>query len=397
MSNASAGASGAAPARIPELDGIRGIAIVLVLIWHYLVCLVPADPGSLGRQLLTPLRLTWSGVDLFFVLSGFLIAGILIDNRGTTNFFRTFYVRRVCRIFPLYYLWLAMFGLAAYGIGAGNKWLFDGAMPLWSYATFTQNFFMADRMSWGAHWLAVTWSLAVEEQFYLLLPVAVYFLSPRALPRVLLVMVLAAPILRLAFVAQGNGFAAQVLTPARADALLLGALCAYGIRQAAFKALLQRNIPWMYVLLLAFALGVAALSIANPSTTGASPQAAFRYSLLAGMYSTFLLIAISEKHGIISWIARRPWLARMGIIAYGTYIFHQGILGLAHHFLLGQLPRIRDFADLAVTLGALAASLALAMLSWKYFEKPILRFGHSFRYRGDASPGVPMARGLEAR
>lgn len=396
MSDVATVPGSAAPSRIVELDGIRGIAIVLVLIWHYLVCMIPAEPGSVARMLVTPLRLTWSGVDLFFVLSGFLIAGILIDNRGSANFFRTFYFRRACRIFPLYYLWLVAFGLAAYGIGAGNRWLFDGAMPMWSYATFTQNFFMADRMSWGPQWLAATWSLAVEEQFYLLLPVIVYLLAPRMLPKVLIVLILAAPILRLVFVSEGNGFAAQVLTPARADALLLGALCAYGIRQPAFRVLLQGNVRVMYMLLFALALIVAALSITNPSTHGASPQAALRYSFLAGMYSTFLLIAISEKRGVVSWIARRRWLARMGTIAYGTYIFHQGMLGLVHHFFLGQMPQIRGIPDLLATCGALAATLGFAVLSWKYFEGPILKIGHSYRYARESSSGAPLARRTEA-
>src|SRR6266446_4286628 len=92
--------------RVPELDGLRGIAILLVIVWHYAVELFAREPGSTAAYGLAVLRLSWSGVDLFFVLSGFLIGGILIDNRGARNYFRVFYFRRVCRIVPLYYLCL---------------------------------------------------------------------------------------------------------------------------------------------------------------------------------------------------------------------------------------------------------------------------------------------------
>jgi len=95
--------------RIAQLDGIRGIAILLVLVWHYFSVQVHPDPGSTLSYIVRASSLAWSGVDLFFVLSGFLIAGILLDNRDTSNFFRIFYLRRVSRIFPLYFLLLGLF------------------------------------------------------------------------------------------------------------------------------------------------------------------------------------------------------------------------------------------------------------------------------------------------
>lgn len=378
--------------RVPELDGIRGIAILQVLVWHYVVCLIHAEPGSANHYALMPLRLTWSGVDLFFVLSGFLIGGILMDNRSTPRYFRAFYVRRICRIFPLYYLWLLIFAVAVYVVGTTNGWLFDHSMPLWSYATFTQNFVMAERATWGAHWLAITWSLAVEEQFYLVLPVIVYFVSARRLPLVLICMIAAAPVLRLIFVAYGNGFAAQVLMPCRVDALLLGTLCAYAVRQDAYKRYIGDHLKFMYILLGLSALGVAVLSAGNYSTTGTSPQAAWRYSLLASMYASFLLIAVSEKRGIISTVTRNPALGRIGVIAYGVYIFHQGLLGLAHKFFLDQNPQLRGGWDMIVTGGALVATFGLAFASWIYIEKPILRIGHSLAY-GTNTPANLCVKG----
>jgi peptidoglycan/LPS O-acetylase OafA/YrhL len=89
--------------RISQLDGVRGVAILLVLVYHYFTCQIIAEPGTLFSYLKRATSLTWSGVDLFFVLSGFLIAGILLDHRNTANYFRVFYLRRACRILPLHF------------------------------------------------------------------------------------------------------------------------------------------------------------------------------------------------------------------------------------------------------------------------------------------------------
>ena len=154
--------------RIPELDGIRGLAIVSVLIWHYGVGQIVSEPHSILNYALRMLGFTWSGVDLFFVLSGFLIGGILLDNKGSKDYFKIFYIRRICRIFPLYFLWLALFAAISYGAAyfvVANRlhqidWLFQNSMPMWSYLTFTQNIAMAFKGDFGANWLGVTWSLA---------------------------------------------------------------------------------------------------------------------------------------------------------------------------------------------------------------------------------------------
>jgi peptidoglycan/LPS O-acetylase OafA/YrhL len=95
--------------RIPELDGIRGLAILLVLVWHYFGHFEGVLQRSWQAYALATLRLSWSGVDLFFVLSGFLIGGILYDAKDSKSYYQTFYRRRILRIFPLYFLWIALF------------------------------------------------------------------------------------------------------------------------------------------------------------------------------------------------------------------------------------------------------------------------------------------------
>lgn len=181
--------------RIAELDGIRGCAILSVLLYHYIFCQVSVGPKSMGAYLLKPLTLGWAGVDLFFVLSGFLIAGILMDNRRASNLFSTFYIRRCCRIFPLYYAVFCVFAL--FGLFLRHQpdfqWLFKYSHPLWSYATYSQNILMGLKGGLGCNWMAPTWSLAVEEQFYAFLPLLVWIAPAKSHPWVFAAIGLLAP------------------------------------------------------------------------------------------------------------------------------------------------------------------------------------------------------------
>ena len=237
--------------RIPEIDGMRGLAILSVLTWHYLVCQAQAEPGSLTAYGLRLLSLTWAGVDVFFVLSGFLLGGALLDNRHAANYFRAFYARRFCRIVPLYFVMLALFAAAAtLGLdheAAGYRWLFADSLPMWTYATFTHNFAMVSASAFGPNWMSVTWSLAVEEQFYLLLPLFIRVVAPAALPWALVTVVASAPLVRgmlLASYADAS-LAGYVLLPARWDALFLGVLVAWALRRAHFRQLAIARASWL--------------------------------------------------------------------------------------------------------------------------------------------------------
>src|SRR5580704_6073285 len=135
--------------RIPALDGLRGLAISLVVFFHY--GWFKSEHGwaaTAANVIGTVFRLGWTGVDLFFVLSGFLIGGILMDHRDAENYFRTFYIRRICRIFPLYFLWVALFFILTWLLfpfcnQVWYGWLFArdfSKVPWWSYLFFLQNF-----------------------------------------------------------------------------------------------------------------------------------------------------------------------------------------------------------------------------------------------------------------
>jgi peptidoglycan/LPS O-acetylase OafA/YrhL len=380
-------ATTAAWQRLPELDGIRGLAITLVLIWHYGCLYLPrSNQGPLLTELFKLLSLTWSGVDLFFVLSGFLIGNILIRQRRATNYFTVFYTRRLLRIMPVYLVWLALFILADKLIVTPDqplRELFEPVIPLWTYPLFVQNWAMAITSSFGAQWLGITWSLAVEEQFYLLLPLIVYLVPLRKLPIVLIGMIIVAPVLRItlhvASLTPNPGLTAYLLMPCRMDALMAGALCAYLLQHQHARAYLATHRPHLYGLFVLALGGVVTIAL-NGWAIG-SFEIAFGYSLIAGLYTSLLLIVLTEQRGPISALVRNPLLRRLGVVAYGVYLFHQGVNGLLHALILEQSPRFNTIADAAVTSLALLVTLGLAGLSWALLERPLINAGRKLDYQ----------------
>ncbi len=353
---------------------MRGLAILGVVLWHYAVSPLQGVFGS--STVLRALGLTSSGVDLFFVLSGFLIGGLLLDHRESPNYFQAFYIRRFCRIVPLYFVWLGLFYLF---LKAAPAWvaspvfgrLFQEPFPFWSYVTFTQNLLMARVETFGPEWLGITWSLAVEEQFYLLLPLMVRFIAPRRLPFAFALLVLAAPVHR-AIADFRGGFGALVLMPCRADALLLGVFCAYLLRREGGRRLVARNRWALYGIILC-------ASLACLAALGYRRSAGFP-SLLAVLYAALLLIAVTERRGPVTWLVRQRWLCGLGLLAYGVYLTHQAVNILAHGVIRGRPPGFGTLPEIAVTLAAVVATLAVSTFFWRKLERPFIQWGHSVRY-----------------
>ena len=379
--------------RVPELDGLRGLAILLVVFYHYISGGFTPEGGLLDRFIRNFFPLTWTGVDLFFVLSGFLIGGILIDCRNAENYFKTFYIRRICRILPLYFFWLALFFILPWWFSPRihPEWyatVFTQEIPhfpKWGYVFFLQNIYAAQTSLFGPYWMAVTWSLAIEEQFYLLLPLVIWFVPSRKLPGVLISLIMFVPAIRLFFYLYHPAVYVYTLLPCRADTLLLGVLCAYLIRQEKSRCWLEKRGRQLYLMLVVLLLGAGGLTVfARKQDMFAFMNSfelvSFGYTWLAFLYACLLLIVITAKKGLIAGIMRLRLLRYFGIIAYGIYLIHFPINFLAHGLILGKEPQIKSPLDAVVTLVAFLTTLLMATLSWRFLEKPIIGWGHSFSY-----------------
>ena len=372
-------------ARLPELDGIRGLAILLVLIWHYVALGVAIDPGSRLFRVVFYLRQAWCGVDLFFVLSGFLIGGILIDARRSESFFNTFYIRRALRILPLYFLLLVTFSIGDHltqrGWAASVQYAFDEKGPIWVYWLLVQNIWSAATGQWGCHWLGVTWSLAIEEQFYITLPLLIRFTPARILPWLIVVLVVSAPILRtvLYYHYQFGQFSGYWLMPCRTDALGLGVLLAIAIRsQQGWQKITE--LKWLVItLFLLSCAGFIWLDI-NGAGVGTEPMATYGHTVLAVLFASLLAMMLISPGGWISSAMRFKPLCYLGIIAYGVYLLHYPILGLVHGLWLGGHPNIESPTSALATLAAFVIVVVVSGLSWKFLEKPLVSIGHRFRY-----------------
>ena len=361
--------------RIPELDGIRGLAILLVLAWHYLS--VPTVPalGFVHQAIM----MTWSGVDLFFVLSGFLIGGILIDVRRAPNYFKTFYVRRAFRILPPY--------LALLLLAAATLCSLRNVLP---YALFLQNLLMANWHSFGPSILSVTWSLAVEEQFYLTLPTLIALVPPKHLSKTIVILAVASAVFRsIAFLSHPRwAMSAYVLFPCRAEGLLLGVLTAIAFRDQSALGQLQRRRALVCGVGGAAGLVIAACWWMDYRVLG--PQmSTFGYTVFAIFYASLLVLTLTSR-GALKAISCWRWLRWLGIRAYGLYLIH--VLALESAFrLFGSKLELSRMADLIPWTAAIAATLVIAELSWKFFESPLVKIGHRFAYRSAPSPSASAA------
>jgi peptidoglycan/LPS O-acetylase OafA/YrhL len=371
---------------MPELDGIRAIALLMVLVYHYVANLVPARPYTLLWFPIVPLRSLSVGVDLFFVLSGFLIGGILLDAKGSASYFGAFYGRRVFRIFPLYFAWYGLY-LVLLASGVLN-WLpsardiFAPTIPAWWYAVFLQNVASAHLRDFGPQWLATTWSLAIEEQFYAVAPLLIRALNSTTLLWLCLAAIVAAPILRVSYGA--NWYAQDLLTWCRADDLALGILAAIVVRErGAWEWFLSKQ-----SVLIAGFVGLLALD-GYLSVKGFLGQGFFERTLLGTGWGLFfwtgLMIVVTGALPLVRSVLASPILRYVGKVSFAVYIFHQPLLYLLHNVFFKADPVITGFPTFGATLLSLAIAFGLADLSWRFFEHPLIRWAHArFRYEDHA-------------
>jgi peptidoglycan/LPS O-acetylase OafA/YrhL len=372
---------------IAALDGIRGCSILALVVhgtpWQH------AGPTGLGERIFgAASQAGWAGVQLFFVLSGFLITGILVDAKREPRFFRSFYARRALRIFPPYYavllltLWVGPF---LFSTGAsGVQWILAHQAWLWTY---TSNIEILRQNGWcfSADWLSLdhTWSLAVEEQFYLAWPLLVFLLPRRGLMAVTLGIIALSPFWRMGMLARGiSPEVVYSLTLSRLDALAIGSLVALFLRGGSDVASARSlRIGKGLVFAGAIALGAIALERRGLDSEDSVVQTA-GFSALAVLSAGLVLWAVvgSPESGYVRFLCLRP-LRFVGRYSYGMYLYRGAMSPLftrstVDRFALSYGSRL--VADLAVTMMALFGSLAIAFVSWQLFERRFLAYKARF-------------------
>jgi peptidoglycan/LPS O-acetylase OafA/YrhL len=380
---------GAAPAtaRILELDGIRGVAVLAVVLYHYTII----GPGAPFNTILywgrAAFRLGWSGVDLFFVLSGFLIGGILLDARKSPRYFRTFYARRGFRILPLYFLWIALYPLAVWAYSRWGIPFLPRSPQLylrWSlYWVFLQTLtfsFPIPYRTVAYYWLGPTWSLALEEQFYLVVAPLVRILNTRRLLYVLLGSLIACPALRLfSYFDWLHSHWVIPLMLARADSFAAGILAAIAWKTPAARAWLAARKSLLSWTLAVLFVGPLIFTKWYASSDDLLAQA-LKLEFMAIFFALMILTVLTNSSGWLAWLMRNSALREMGRLSYCIYIIHLSVLAACCAFFLQDVPRLDTPASFLVVGFSFVLTYAIAWLSWKYFEGPMLRRGHAYKY-----------------
>jgi len=233
----------------------------------------------------------------------------------------------------------------------------------------------------------MTWSLAVEEQFYLTLPLLLRLMPPRWFLRCVLLGICSAPVLRMTlhFFWPNNWMPSLVLMPCRADALLLGVLAAILIRDAQWRERIQGSKLFFPLLLSVSSAGILFLNLES-SGPDSHLMGMVGFTWMALSYTLLLLYALTRPNSFVSGALRSSWLGWLGLIAYGTYLFHQPIQWLLFAYFWGGAPALTGGYTLLTTFAALILTLLMARLSWRFFESPLIHFGHRSNYQFAESP-----------
>jgi peptidoglycan/LPS O-acetylase OafA/YrhL len=376
------------PGQIPALDGLRGAAILLVML-HHQTLLPLAGGGAADDWFARLFHFGWSGVDLFFVLSGFLITGLLLDAKGAPGYFRNFYARRTLRIFPLYYavVFLSLVVLPNLPEGvlpaqkAANFGRIDGD-ELW-YWLYLSNFAIAAAGEYRHGILDISWSLAIEEQFYLVWPLVVSRLGRDALLRVCAGLVVLAPLCRLALsLGSSSELAPYVLTPARLDTLAIGAFLAVASRDPGGLA---RLLPAARASGAALALGLAVWFVA---AGGIEPfQTAFitlGFSGVALAFGALLALTVTSTPGsFLHAVFTSRVLRSLGKYSYALYLFHLPLRAIVRDlwFDPADLPALfgsRIPGQIAFYVVSTAIAYLAAVASWYLYESRFLALKRFF-------------------
>ncbi|MFA6292708.1 MAG: acyltransferase [Victivallales bacterium] len=350
------------PSQIPFLDGMRAIAALMVLGLHFTGC--HNEPLFLRKAMV----IGGTGVDWFFVLSGFLITRILLRSKESPTFFSSFYARRILRIFPLYYAYLAIFFYVVPLLFSEKILPADTQIWFWVYLQNAAMTF-SDKCSGGpAHF----WSLAVEEHFYLAWPLLVYFLSRRHFTIVLGAVIVFPIIMRIIFVM--NGIEVYFFTLTRIDSIGFGAILAVmfteGIPQTTGT---RRAVRLFRILLIGIPL-IVLPSFIFLSGTSMMWMQVVKFTVIPAFYFAVMGFCLADPAAkLLTCFFSIGCLRWIGAISYGIYVFHPTTFLIVRRL----VPDAGYILDFALSFGF---TIAIAYLSFRFFESPILKLKDKFKY-----------------
>jgi len=320
----------------------------------------------------------WCSIDLFFVLSGFLIGGILMDQKKSESFFGPFYIRRFFRIIPAYAVSCFGFFAALRIFHLSGDLASHPPLPWYYYATFTQNIWSGIHHQLDLSSLGTTWSLAVEEQFYLTLPLLIRFVPDKKLIWIVCISIVGAPLFRvLCYLHDPAGWVPRfVLMPSQADALMLGVAGAWLVRRPAAHEFLVSRPGLLHGLVGIFGGGLLLMLILGWQQSS-TIMTLVGYTWIDFFWLSFLFFAVLHPGRWAGRMMRSEFLRWAGTISYAVYLIHAPILAATQKFLLHQSYEMKNISDVMITCLALGITTLVALLSWYLFERPLLRYGHS--------------------
>jgi len=369
---------------IPSLYGLRGIAVLLVLFYH-------------NFEYLQITYFGWIGVDLFFVLSGFLITRILISTKGAEHYFKNFYLRRALRIFPLYYLSIAIFLVVEHSLSLPTGMTFSNHLDL--YLTYLQNllFFQSKDRSPGHSILNHFWSLSVEEHFYILWPLIVSYLTKKQLIKVSVFIIIASKLLSLILLRQGMSWiAVYTFSFVRFEPLAMGSLLA--ILVADKVKLVERYTKWIFGFSLSAILIFIGYHIAiNQNLSVLKPESSlllsksFILSLVALFFSSVLVYALADNR--FEKLLSSSRLIFFGKYSYGIYVFHYPIYYLTIYW-FHRYDAVSSFnwpIEILISIVCSCLAFGIAYITYNYYEKYFLNLKNKFATKSNCPGNKSMS------
>ena len=365
--------------RVRGLDGVRGFAAVWVILDHFYAQVPKAAWLTAIPGLARFASFGWVGVSLFFVLSGYLIVPQLLAAKGEPNYFRRFCARRGFRLLPAYVMFLLLY-LAADAwwpaAGAGREPLLGPTVPFWSFWIMIQNILMSSVGAVGNLWLRVSWTLAVEVQFYALICVIVYLAPKERLGRWLVALAAAAVMFRYAVALLNPEAKAPLvlLMPSRLDAFMIGGLLALGTPTGSSPGAPGRT--WAALGVLAVCTAAFAWFVTGGFGATTRYVLPVYHLLLAAGCGAFLELARLSS-GSVRWLTENRLMRRAGQLSYFLYLFHTPVIWGVFALLVGAQPNLASGLSLVVMAGAWVALAGLAEASYRLIEAPMIRRGRT--------------------